>query len=461
MKKNFLLTFFLFLLFQAVPAAAVNWLTLIGTEPEDATYNLWGLAQPMYSYDTGEKLKGLKGMGAAENGGYVVKNTVGPWFEEQKKFQILRLRGGVRGRFWGSLKNSFTEKFNYALTVAAGENFTTYEPFDDDRQRDISLADCSLTYSLGRDVRLQGGLFKNPGPEEIFRPMAVSNYIQVSDFIGRVYMEFFSTGSTRRRDYGGLNRDIGTPVTRAYGYSLARDWGLQLFGSHRRSAWDFSWAVKLGRGEGIYESSDTDDNLELYLYSSLEYYLPGGQGFNRNGIKFFGWCQDGKRSFASDPMDREYDRLRYGVGVAAMGNFFGCHWKQRFGVELLFAEGTIFTAPSVNVKGGFLQYAGDRDNESRAITIDYGLYLRKWQFDLRYHFNDMLYKTDNRVWIRGDARTMEETTLGITYHFTPKVRMTANYVFRDAEAPEVDSRNSGIIVSSVKNRAGLQLSWIF
>lgn len=38
-----------------------------------------------------------------------------------------------------------------------------------------------------------------------------SDYIQVTDFIGRIYLERFSEDNTRRREYGGTMQDISTP----------------------------------------------------------------------------------------------------------------------------------------------------------------------------------------------------------------------------------------------------------
>lgn len=436
-------------------------MTLIGTEPPEQTYKLWGVIQPLYTYDFGDRLESLRGGGTPNNGKYVVKNTIAPWYTEQKRLQFRRLRAGVRGRFFGRLNNPVTDKINYFMVFEAAPSLVTYDPFGD-RHRDIALADLFLTFNHLPGARIQVGLFKNPGPEETLQPLAFSNdYIQLTDFTGRVYLERFSSGSTRRRSYGGQNHNIGTPVNTAYGFSVARDWGVQIFDSFRfQPAWDWSYAVKVGRGEAIYESHDHDHNRELYLYSSLEYYLPGGKGPKKHGIKFFGWYQSGERRFDTDPEEKEYDRIRWGLGCKALGKFFGLDYRQRFTVELLYADGMIFTSPAGNVKGGLLQYAAQKGNKSRGLTLDYGFYLKKWQFDVRYHCNDMLYKTDNEYWIRADARKITETTMGITYHFTPGIRMTANYTFRDAEAPNTDDHNVQTVVKSVKNRMALQFTWI-
>ena len=48
--------------------------------------------------------------------------------------------------------------------------------------------------------------------------------------------------------------------------------------------WDLSYAVMLGRGEAIQEKNTTNDNIELYLYSSADYDLPGGFGAGKNAI---------------------------------------------------------------------------------------------------------------------------------------------------------------------------------
>jgi hypothetical protein len=102
----------------------------------------------------------------------------------------------------------------------------------------------------------------------------------------------------------------------------------------------------------------------------------------------------------------------------------------------------------------------------------------KWQFDLRYHRHDLLYDTSSTV-NPGNERELTEITLGLNYHFSRKLRLTINYIFRDVEAPTAYASSApggifpiapvaGGITSNVKNivhtvddRAGVQLTWLF
>ena len=101
---------------------------------------------------------------------------------------------------------------------------------------------------------------------------------------------------------------------------------------------------------------------------------------------------------------------------------------------MMFADGMIFIAPTGgvadgNVSNGNLQIAAESDNKSRAATLDFGFYPdNKWQFDLRLHRHDLLYQTAASI-NPGTHRVLNDTTLGINYHFSRKLRLTFNYIF--------------------------------
>ena len=144
----------------------------------------------------------------------------------------------------------------------------------------------------------------------------------------------------------------------------------------------------------------------------------------------------------------------------------------------------IFFAPAGGVAdgkidNGNLQIAAEDGNKARGLTVDLGfLPNNKWQFDLRYHRHDLLYDTAATV-NPGNERELTEITLGLNYHFSRKLRLTVNYIFRDVEAPTsyASSDPGGIfpvkavadgitknvkkIVSTVDDRAGVQLTWLF
>jgi hypothetical protein len=305
------------------------------------------------------------------------------------------------------------------------------------------------------------------------------DYIEFTDFIAREVLERFVDGAARPVG-SPFSPTLGVPENEAYGFNGVRDWGIQVFDSFRRGKWDLSYAVMVGRGEGIHESSDSDGNKELYLYGSAEYNLPGGRGPRKNGVKLYAWHQSGEREFDSDPSGEEYDRIRYGIGVKALGKLFGSKYKHRIGIELMQGEGMIFVAPfggvaDGNLMNGNLVYAAEKGNKSRGITLDYGFYLnRHWQFDIRYDRHDLLYDTSSTV-NPGNERIFKATTLGVNYHFTPKMRLTFNYIFKDAEAPTAyvpmggfspmmaggATRNANTVVDTIDDRYALQFTWIF
>ncbi|MCK5664668.1 MAG: hypothetical protein KAI17_14350, partial [Thiotrichaceae bacterium] len=248
----------------------------------------------------------------------------------------------------------------------------------------------------------------------------------------------------------------------------------------KNNQWDLSYAVMLGRGEAIQEKNTTNDNHELYLYTSAEYDLSGGRGPGKNGLKFYGWYQNGKREFSTDPDKNEYDRKRYGFGSKLLGRFFASKYKYRLGVELMFADGMIFVAPAGgvangSVNNGNLQIAAESGNKSRGATLDLGFYPNnKWQFDLRFHRHDLLYQTSENI-NPGNERILTDTTLGLNYHFSRKIRLTLNYIFRNVEAPTPYASTTGFppsnvsdgltsnvntIVNTVDDRILLQLTWI-
>ncbi len=422
---------------------------------------MWGIVQTQYTHDYGDALEGLTGKAAKNNGKLVVKNTVGPWLDEREGFSIRRLRAGVRGRFTGTFKNSFTEKMNYFFMVETGQNRMTYETFGD-RVRPVGLSDIFLTFNHIPGLRIQTGLFKNPGPEVTMQPAGFTgDYIQFTDFTGKEYLELFSKGNaTPSRSFeGGQPETIGTPQTTSYGFSAARDWGVQAFNTlNINSKWDLSWALKLGRGESI-STFNTENHIpELYLYSSAEYKLPGGKGPNAHGIKFYSWFQGGKRTFSTDPEDREFDRYRYGLGSKAIGKFMGI--KQRLALDFMLADGMVFLATTGKVKGGYLQYATDTGNRTRGFTADYGIYINKWQLNYRWHRHDILYSSDGKVWTSEDQRIITEHTVGIRYNFTNQIRIICDFMMRDVDAPNTDNHNVTTTVDSVGNRIAVQFTWI-
>ena len=465
-------------------AAAVNWLMLQGTEhPFAPSHKFWGFIQPSYTHDTSSELSGLTDSPgppdfSPNNGERLAITSVAPEFDDNNDLHVRRARFGVRGIFTGDLRNRFTSKMNYFTLFEVAPNLLTYDPFGE-RARVIALDHLSVTFNHIPGARIRTGLFKTPGPEEALQGVHTLDYIEITDFTAREVLERFVTGAEKPAG-SPASPSLGTPTNTSYGINGVRDWGVQVFDSFMNSQWDLSYAVMLGRGEAIQEKNNTDDNLELYLYTSAEYDLPGGLGPAKNGLKFYGWYQNGKREFSTDPGNNEYDRLRYGIGTKLLGRFFESKYKYRLGVELMLADGMIFIAPAGgvangNVSNGNLQIAAESGNKSRGSTLDFGFYPNnKWQFDLRFHQHDLLYKTTDTV-NPGNERVLTDTTLGVNYHFSRKLRLTFNYIFRNIKAPVSYADTTGFpptavadgltsnvntIVNTADDRILLQLTWM-
>lgn len=471
-------------LLNPLPAMSVNWLILQGTEhPLAAEYKFLGLLQPACSYDTSSELSGLSDSPgvvdfSANNGRRLAMTSVSPWFEDSSECHLRRAKFGARGIFTGTLRNSFTAKMNYFALFEAAPNLMTYDPFGD-RARGIALDHLSLTFNHLPGARIRAGLFKTPGAEELLQGVHTLDYIEFTDFTSRELLERFVSGAEKPAA-SPESPALGTATNAAYGINAARDWGIQLFDSFPGSSWDLSYAIMLGRGEAIQESHTDNNHPELYLYTSAEYDLPGGIGAAKNGVKLFGWYQTGKREFSSDPDKQEYDRIRYGFGARALGRFMKSRYKYRLGTELMFAEGMIFIAPAGGVadgavSNGNLQIAAESGNKSRGATFDIGFYPNnKWQFDLRFHRHELLYRKAASI-NPGNERILRETTLGLNYHFSRKLRLTLNYVFRDVKAPTAYVSGGGFppanassaitdnvntIVNNIEDRILLQLTWL-
>lgn len=449
---------------------SADWLMLQGTERPNAKHRFWGFVQPAYTRDLSDNLSGLTGGFAVNNGLRTAKNSVAPWFDEDSEFHIRRARFGWRGRV--------NKKINYFTFFEVAPNLLTFDPFGD-RARYIALDHMSLTFNHIKGARIRAGLFKTPGPEESFNAIHTLDYIEFTDFIAREQLERFTTGAARLAG-SGSSPSMGTPTNNAYGFSGVRDWGVQIFDRFKGKKWNYSYAVMLGRGEGIHETSDSDGNLDLYLYASTDYNLPGGKGPFKNGVKFYTWYQGGKREFETDTTGTEFDRKRYGFGMKALGKLFGGKYKHRVGFEVLFADGMLFFAPAGgvaegNLGNGNLQFAAEDGNKSRGVSLDYGFYLnRKWDFGIRYARHDLLHERNANI-NPGNERIFKEVTLGVNYRFNRKTRLSLNYTFREIEAPNaytatggfnatqasVTTSNVSRIVNSTDDRIALQLTWLF
>jgi hypothetical protein len=484
---------------MTTPAQAADWIMLQGTEPADRGHLFFGAAELTYTANQCDRLSGLAAPNGTatgnvnagpglNNGRYVNNCRVGPELrDETSGLYVNNLLLGVRG-------NIVPERINYFLAANAGENATTYLPFKTSRERLVSLTDASVTFSYIPGVRIRVGLFKKPGPEELLQGLEASDYAVPTDFVNRVQVERFVKGNSKNGTAIPGQGYAGSISAYGYDADAGRDWGVQFFDAFKSGPWTHTYAVMVSNGNGIHHN-DNNSNKDVNLYWSSEhdltgyasqYALPVAKGPLKHGVKLYGYYQRGVRNFivdAAGTKSQDFDRIRYGVGIKALGHLFGENrGKHRLGLELMYADGMVFTSPTGNVADGLfggntMQFAAEKGNKARGITLDYGYYLNKnWQFDLRYSRDDLLYKTAG-VWLPVDERVYTDITVGVNYHFSPKTRLTFDYTFRDVKAPNaavavnstapainnaaVQTRNNDIMTSSVGNRLDIRLSHAF
>lgn len=444
------------LLFYSSSVYAVNWMLLQGTEPEQVSHRFFIFAQASYTNDLSREI--TMGPNAGKR---AIAATIGPWFDDDSAIHIRRARAGVRGNFTGVMRNDFTRRMNYFVLAEYAPNLLTYK-FSGSRERVVAPDHFSVTANHFDGARLRFGLFKTPGHEELYQGIVVQNYIELTDFTAKELLERFATGNTRASPSGGMNVDTGIPVDESQGFNAARDWGVQVFDGFKKSDWEFSYSFMLGRGAGIHETSRAQNPLEQYYYLSAEKDLPGGAGPWKHGMKYYAWWQKGVRVFETDPLQTEYDRQRYGIGIRQQGRLLGMGAKQRLDIAYTVADGMVFVGTTGSVADGNLMFAAEDGNASRAFMFDYGYSLTdKLELMARWDKHELLYETDGVVWTDGDARNIRTMTYGIQYRFTKKIILTFNFIDRKVTAPNESNPVVQNVVGSIGNRYALQFMWVY
>lgn len=468
---------------------ATNWVMSYGAEPATSTHRLLGAVQITYenNFDCKEP-DNLQGGAKVNNGGVVNNCRQGPELrDDESGLALQNLMLGARG-------NLIPGRINYFVAANAGENSANYHPYKTERDYLASLVGASVSFHYIPGVRVRAGLQQKPGPEELYQGLEATDYVFLTDFVQRVLIERFFDGNAKGTKaipgqgygyQGKLNPTTGAasgvgPITGnvsrwGYDVDVGRDWGVQFFDAFKRDKWTHTYSVMFANGNGIHRGDNNSDK-DLNLYLSSEYDLPGGKGPLKHGVKLYGYHQQGVRNFvinSGGTQSQDFDRIRYGIGAKAIGHLFGeDRGKHRLAFELMFADGMINYTPTANMAdapyGGLLQFAAEDGNKAKGITLDYGYYLNKnWQFDVRYSRDNLLYEQANTAfWTRADERVLTYTTLGVNYYFAPKTRITFNYEFRKAEAPNpaatvAATTNANEITGSVGDRVGLRLTHSF
>jgi hypothetical protein len=434
-------------LLAGATAQAANWLMLQGTEPAGAAERarLWGFIQVQYQKDFSD---------ANAGGAYIPPKLIGPDLDSQSAFNVNRARIGVRGSNFPLDSNT-----NYFLLLEMGNNGITAPG-----NSFAKATDASVTFSHIPGARIRAGLFKYPGAEEGLQAIHVFDYINFTKVTNEMLLERFPNQA--------YTPDIPAqplPTTTSLngfeeGVGAFRDVGVQVFDTFNMGAnkdWELAYALMVGNGNGL-NFSDTNDDKDVYLYVSAEKVF-GGKGPRREGMKFWAWRQDGKRTAdltddsTANPV--EYDRERSGVGFKYLKKPY------RVTAEYMRGKGMIFVGPN----NPNFDFTGAADGDPTAANsgafaksdgwyVEGGWYIpgTNWELDVRYDYynrlkNSSKFEFDRRRW-----------TLGTQYHFNKKTRVAVNYEMNDDEAPgfAAGAGPNGNL-EGLDNRIAVQLTAIF
>ena len=415
---------------------------LQGVEPKanigKATF--WGFIQPAWAQTDGTVLKA-----GGWSGQKAVFNQLPPELERHDDFNINRARFGVRG---ANIPGA--EQVHYFVLAEFGNNGITRA--GDGR---VKVVDASLTFNQIPGARVRVGQFKYPGAEEGLQAVHANDYINYTNVTDQLLNErFFDSDGT---DTTANTNDRNAPNGPVGAY---RDIGVQVFDAFKMDAWENSYAVMLGNGNGI-DRGDNNGSKELYLYGSSELLMGGEPGPHQNGLKLFVWHQKGKRDLragVSQTMDT-FDRTRQGLGISFHKD------KYRVVSEVIRGDGVIPNGTDGSAVPGALNNAGTRvssfnvlsDSKASGWYMDFGYaFAPQWEFDLRY---DALDRGTSTAATERDYRT---TTLGMQFFFSKKLRLTLDHELRSVEAPNLSGSDPvNVILDGTDDRTALQLTAVF
>lgn len=376
------------------------------------------------------------------------RKLIGPDLRSQEAFNVFRARIGVRGTGM-----PLDPKVNYFFLAEFGNNGITNA-----NEGATHVTDASITLNHIKGAKIRAGLFKFLMAEEIYQGIALFDYVNFTLGTNQMLNERFAND-----DLGGATLNPQNPMETNVApdgfdkpVGAGRDVGIQVFDTFKNGAWEHSYSVMMGNGNGL-NTSDNDDNKDIYLYWSSEKVF-GGKGPRRQGVKVFAWSQTGKRTIDGDAAlgsvaNEEYDRKRRGIGVKYLKKPY------RVTAEYITADGMIWLGPhkqnfDMNGIGG----DGDgREDKAKSWYIEGGWYIpnTSWELDLRYD-------KYNRLTDGADSFELEATdlTLGVQYHFNLKSRLAVNYEIREAETV---GTNAGLFghLDAIGNRLAVQLTHIF
>ncbi len=423
----------------SVPVGATNWLEVQGVEPAGSTerFRLWGFIQPQYNYTRGSKLPA--GPFADQP---AVFNLIGPDQQSNSTSQINRARVGVRGANF-----PLDGKTNYLLLLEAGRNGIT-------RLGDSAVAasDASITLNHIPHARVRVGQFKYPGAEEGLQAIQVFNYINYTSVTNQLLLERFFDGD------GSDPQDANTPNGSTGAF---RDIGIQVFDWFNWAGFEHTYAAMVGNGNGL-NRADNDNHKDFYLYWAAERIFADPKGSPRQGLKLFGWYQQGKRTLsfvAGAPGEAEFERRRWGLGTTYRRG------KWRAAAEYISADGMIMNGTDGGAVPGSRNNADTQtasnnvatDGKGDGFYLDVGYRaLAKLELDVRYDYLDRVRN------VAADEREFNTWTLGAQWFFNNKTRALLNYEIRDARAPgSASSAPPNQILDATDNRFTVQILALF
>jgi len=423
-----------------MPAQAANWLMLQGTEKPGSAprAKLWGFVQAQYQKDFSD------GVGSGASEAFIPPKLIGPNLDSQSGFNVNRARIGVRG-----IAMPLDSNVNYFILAEFGNNGIT-----NGTNGFARLTDASVTLNHIKGARVRMGLFKTPIAEEALQAIHVFDYINFTNVSNQMLLERFpepcvkNAAAATQTISGDCNQGASTVPNASLNQhskpvGAFRDVGVQVFDTFKSGAWETSYAVMIGNGNGL-NFGDNDDNLDTYLYLSTEQVYKG-KGGRREGLKMFAWSQNGKRTNPNDKT-KEEDRTRSGVGLKYLQKPF------RVTAEYMVGDGMIF-------QGQHRPQHSFNNLEASGYYLDLGWYIpgSKFEIDLRY---DSYTREENHPSSNKgvDETTFDTITLGTQYHFNKKTRLNVEYSIRDNESDTaiINTQNK-----DVSDRFAIQVTTIF
>lgn len=416
------------------PAWAENWFIADGTErPSAPAVKVFGLIQPTYQQDYSDKVRGLTGSEAGNEGKYPYVGLIAPGYKSLSSFYLFRVRLGARG--------AVDELTNYEVVGEYGSNALTTQP---GQSFNTELAEGSITFNQIAGARIRVGLFKTPGEEEGLR--TAIDYVNFTNVTSRfINYQPVAPMPGATLAYGQAGQTTG-------GVRAFRDTGVQVFDAFAHGNTESSYAVMVGNGSTL---NQTDDNNGKAVYGRLQwsYVFTPSSGYpvpDREDVTAFIWHHDGKQQFGAS----DYRTIREGLGVSAVRHPY------HLTAEYMRGEGMILATPLFF--GDPIPVFPELTNTGYGWYVDAGMFVtQRIMVEARYDVLDLL---PNLAPMEQRFNTL---TLGLQYYLSKSARVAFNYEFREFKSPRVTTADGGLYTNAKKvedavgNRLAIQVTLKF